>query len=123
FPPVGWSSPLSIFKVVVLPAPFGPRKPTTSPGSMVNDTASTAVTSRVSRRTRLRTDARRPCSRTGTLNVLDSSSTSITGTAPILPHRVESRRGKLSVEALDLTELEEARCCLDPRRELGTPDP
>ena len=30
--------------VVVLPAPFGPRKPTTSPGSTVNDRSSTACT-------------------------------------------------------------------------------
>src|SRR3954452_14865763 len=85
WPPVGCNRPLNIFNVVVLPAPFGPRKPTTSPGSMVNDTESTAVTSRVSRCTRLRTDARRPCSRTGTLNDLDSSSTWMTDTCSSCP--------------------------------------
>jgi hypothetical protein len=31
-PPVGYSRPASILSVVVLPAPFGPRKPTSSPG-------------------------------------------------------------------------------------------
>ena len=34
-PAVGWSRPESIFSVVVLPAPFGPRNPTTSPAWMV----------------------------------------------------------------------------------------
>jgi len=34
-PPVGKSRPASIFKVVVLPAPFGPRNPTSSPGSIL----------------------------------------------------------------------------------------
>ena len=29
--------------VVVLPAPFGPRKPVTLPGSMPNDRSSTAI--------------------------------------------------------------------------------
>src|SRR5438876_12247641 len=31
-PAVGLSSPVSILRVVVLPAPLGPRKPTISPG-------------------------------------------------------------------------------------------
>ena len=39
--------------VVVLPAPLGPRKPTTSPGAISKEMASTARTSRVLRRTRL----------------------------------------------------------------------
>src|SRR5207342_2963108 len=89
-PPVGCNSPESIFSVVVLPAPLGPRKPTTSPGSIVNETESTAETSLVSRCTRLRSDARNPCSRTGTLNVLDRLSTSMMATANILHHRVSS---------------------------------
>jgi hypothetical protein len=31
--------------VVVLPAPFGPRKPKTSPAATVNETSSTAIRS------------------------------------------------------------------------------
>jgi hypothetical protein len=30
--------------VVVLPAPFGPKKPTISPGAMLKETSSTALT-------------------------------------------------------------------------------
>src|SRR4051794_8696731 len=37
-------SPISIFRVVVLPAPFGPRKPNTSPRLTSNDTSFTAST-------------------------------------------------------------------------------
>ena len=44
-PLVGCSSPASILSVVVLPAPFGPRKPTTSPRSTVKLTPATARTS------------------------------------------------------------------------------
>src|SRR5919106_2842829 len=39
------SSVHSIEIVVVLPAPFGPRNPNSSPGATVNDTPSTAVKS------------------------------------------------------------------------------
>ena len=52
--------------VEVLPAPLGPRKPTTSPGVTSNEMASTATTSLVWRRKREPTDARRPDSRSGT---------------------------------------------------------
>jgi hypothetical protein len=41
-PAVGRSSPRIIRMVVVLPAPFGPRKPVTRPGRTVNDRSSTA---------------------------------------------------------------------------------
>src|SRR5436190_10721142 len=41
-PPVGWSRPRISRIVVVLPAPFGPRNPVIRPGSMVNDSWSTA---------------------------------------------------------------------------------
>ncbi len=41
-PDVGLSRPDSIFKTVVLPAPFGPRKPTSSPSSMEKLTSSAA---------------------------------------------------------------------------------
>src|SRR5215211_7299405 len=41
-PEVGWSSPRIMRIVVVLPAPFGPRKPVTMPGSMVQVSSSTA---------------------------------------------------------------------------------
>ena len=45
-PAVGWSRPESIFRVVVLPAPFGPRKPTRSPGATWKSIPSTAFTVR-----------------------------------------------------------------------------
>src|SRR5581483_5871032 len=77
-PEDGCSSPESIFSVVVLPAPFGPRKPTTSPPAMSNPTPSTARTSRVRRRTRLRAAARTPASRSGTTKNLQSSRTRTT---------------------------------------------
>ena len=41
-PSVGFSSVVSMRSVVVLPAPFGPRKPTTSPSAMSRSTPSTA---------------------------------------------------------------------------------
>src|SRR5262245_25128556 len=74
-PEVGWSSPESIFRVVVLPAPFGPRNPTTSPARIPSETPSTASTSRCVRRTRLRIAARSPASLTGTLKVFRRSVT------------------------------------------------
>src|SRR3954451_24022181 len=43
-PWVGLTSPSSIRSVVILPAPLGPRKPTTRPTSAVNDRLSTANT-------------------------------------------------------------------------------
>src|SRR5580704_6809435 len=46
-PPVGCSSVVSIRSVVVLPAPFGPRKPTTSPSPTVRSTPLTASTVRL----------------------------------------------------------------------------
>src|SRR5439155_22297086 len=45
-PLVGYRRPASILRVVVLPAPFGPRNATISPGSMRNVTSRTARTSR-----------------------------------------------------------------------------
>ena len=42
-PAVGIMKPASMRMVVDLPAPFGPRKPSTSPRRTVNDTLSTAV--------------------------------------------------------------------------------
>jgi hypothetical protein len=39
---VGESTPRIMSMVVVLPAPFGPRSPTISPGATRNDTPSTA---------------------------------------------------------------------------------
>jgi len=38
----GRSNPVTMRSVVVLPAPLGPRKPSTSPRSTVNETPSTA---------------------------------------------------------------------------------
>ena len=65
-PEVGCSNPESIFSVVVLPAPFGPRKPTISPGAMSKLMFRTASTSRVFRRTREVSAAFSPASRSGT---------------------------------------------------------
>jgi hypothetical protein len=42
-PEVGFKSPAMTRMVVVLPAPFGPRKPWISPGSTSRDTPATAV--------------------------------------------------------------------------------
>jgi len=42
-PELGARKPVSIFMVVDLPAPLGPRKPSTSPGWTLNDRSSTAV--------------------------------------------------------------------------------
>ena len=46
-PAVGRSSVVSIRRVVVLPAPFGPRKPTISPALTVRSTPRTASTVRL----------------------------------------------------------------------------
>src|SRR5215472_5221134 len=46
-PAVGWSRVVSIRSVVVLPAPFGPRKPTISPSLTVRSTPRTASTVRL----------------------------------------------------------------------------
>ena len=42
-PSVGGMKPVIMRMVVVLPAPFGPRKPSTSPFSTVNETPFTAT--------------------------------------------------------------------------------
>jgi hypothetical protein len=42
-PEVGGKKPVSIFIVVDFPAPFGPRKPRTSPLETVKERSSTAV--------------------------------------------------------------------------------
>src|SRR6185503_21058981 len=44
-PPLGWIRPSAIRIVVVLPAPFGPRKPNSSPRSTVRSRPSTAASS------------------------------------------------------------------------------
>src|SRR5947209_6573659 len=45
WPAVGFASVQSMLIVVVLPAPFGPRKPNTSPGATSKSTPRTALTS------------------------------------------------------------------------------
>src|SRR5256886_16764133 len=55
-PAVGLSSVVSMRSVVVLPAPFGPRKPTISPSPTVRSTPRTASTVRL----RLRNVRARP---------------------------------------------------------------
>src|SRR5687768_12326705 len=45
-PAVGSTSPIRILTVVVLPAPFGPRKPNTSPGATVSDRSCRTVVPR-----------------------------------------------------------------------------
>ena len=42
-PDVGVTKPANMRMVVVLPAPFGPRKPSTSPGATWKLTSSTAT--------------------------------------------------------------------------------
>src|SRR5213593_1670041 len=69
-PLVGYRSPASILSVVVLPAPFGPRNATISPGSIRN------VTSRYRGRRSARRAPRSPGSRTFTWNVLLNRSAS-----------------------------------------------
>src|SRR5437870_5223319 len=69
-PLVGYKSPASILSVVVLPAPFGPRNATISPGSIRNVTSRTACTSRYRGRRSARRAPRSPGSRTFTWNVL-----------------------------------------------------
>src|SRR5437879_4770366 len=73
-PLVGYKSPASILSVVVLPAPFGPRNATISPGSIRNVTLRTAFTSRYRGRNSARKAPRSPGSRTFTWNVLLSCS-------------------------------------------------
>ena len=43
WPASGRASPVIMRRVVVLPAPLGPRNPVMVPGRQVNDTSSTAV--------------------------------------------------------------------------------
>jgi hypothetical protein len=43
-PAVGRARPTIILSAVVLPAPFGPRKPVTAPARTANDSSSTAFT-------------------------------------------------------------------------------
>src|SRR2546422_7628370 len=75
-PLVGYKSPASILSVVVLPAPFGPRNATISPGSIPNVTSRTACTSRYRGRRSARRAPRSPGSRTFTWNVLLNRSAS-----------------------------------------------
>jgi hypothetical protein len=42
-PPSGRTRPTTIEKIVVLPAPFGPRRPTISPAATSTDTSRTTV--------------------------------------------------------------------------------
>ena len=84
FPSLGFSRPESIFSVVVLPAPLGPRKPTTSPGSTLKDTAFTASTSRVRRWNRLLAACHKPGSRSGTRYVFDRDSQCRAGIATVI---------------------------------------
>src|SRR5208283_3696778 len=57
------------FSVVVLPAPLGPRNPTTSPAARSKEMSSTAAISLERRRTRLRSAAAAPASRSLTTYV------------------------------------------------------
>ncbi len=88
-PVVGCSNPESILRVVVLPAPFGPRKPTISPGGTSKDMSSTARTSRYLRRTRLFSEARSPASRSCTLYVFERLRTTIGDSPKVIDVTVE----------------------------------
>src|SRR5216684_4736911 len=76
-PSVGCSSPASTLRVVVLPAPLGPRKPTRSPASIEKETSSTAFTSSCGRTKSDRSAALSPGSRRCTRYHLRRWSTSI----------------------------------------------
>src|SRR5512132_2916144 len=76
-PSVGWSRAESTFRVVVLPAPFGPRKPTRSPAAMEKLTSSTALTFSYGRWKSERRAARSPGGRRCTRYHLRRRSTSI----------------------------------------------
>src|SRR5258706_8123068 len=77
FPSVGCSRPASTFNVVVLPAPFGPRKPTRSPAPIEKLMSSTAFTSSMGRWKSDRNAALSPGSRRCTRYHLRRCSTSI----------------------------------------------
>ena len=59
-PDVGFSKPESILSTVVLPAPFGPRKPTNSPSSILKETWSAARVSSYRRLIRPLIEPQRP---------------------------------------------------------------
>src|SRR5271169_4998253 len=59
-PAVGWMRPVSILRVVVLPAPLGPRKPTISPGLIEKERGLTASTERYLRRKKCLRVLRKP---------------------------------------------------------------
>src|SRR5262245_59965865 len=80
-PLVGWSRPARIFSVVVLPAPFGPRKPIRSPGCTVKVRSETARTSLYVRRKTDLTAGARPGGRSWTRYVLKGFVTSTAGGA------------------------------------------
>src|SRR6266478_1419185 len=75
-PLVGYKSPASILSVVVLPAPFGPRNATISPGSIRNVTSRTSCTSLYHSWSSARRAQRSPGSRIITWNVLLNRSAS-----------------------------------------------
>src|SRR5512137_578700 len=107
-PPLGWSSPERTLRVVVFPAPFGPRNPTRSPAPTEKEMPSTAFTASWRLWKRDRIDAPSPGSRRWTRYSLRNSRTSITaghdkavrevrqrlgnGHAPLLTPRSASRR-------------------------------
>ena len=64
-PAVGSRMPVSILIVVDLPAPFGPRQPTISPGRCGRRSRRTARTSVTRRSTRLRSGRERPAAVAG----------------------------------------------------------
>jgi hypothetical protein len=69
--------PVSILRVVDLPAPLGPTNATRSPFSIVNERPSTATASRVEAEKSWRTAAPSPAARARTLKTLERFSTSM----------------------------------------------
>src|SRR5471032_1436996 len=127
-PPVGCRSPASTFRVVVLPAPLGPRKPTRSPASMAKLTSSTAFTSSYLRWKSERSAARMPGGRWWTRYHFCSRSTRIMPRNAILQDAMADL-GPDQIFELKLIFLREvlagygpAKVAYDQLRESGTLD-
>src|SRR5688572_27026928 len=98
-PSVGCRSPDSVLSVVVLPAPFGPRKPTRSPRSIVKLTPSTAFTVSYVRWNSERIAGMKPGGRLWTRKCLVSSRARIT--LLLLAHDLRELADRLDRERVD----------------------
>src|SRR6185312_15634167 len=113
-PDVGVRIPVSILIVVDLPAPFGPRYPTSSPGSISKFTPFTArVVSRLVLN-RARNLGNRPGSTAGRLNSLTRSAAWIAGI-----HTLPSERNGHPLTDPRLAQVEKLRARPDRRLRSG----